>query len=59
MSEDTLGTLDGAIVRPKYVGYMQFQDAASPVAHEYVAGKAGLPATIETLNRIYQQSLSL
>ncbi|MEX1118915.1 MAG: extracellular solute-binding protein [Terrimicrobiaceae bacterium] len=56
---DTLETLDEAIVRPGYAGYTQFQDAASPVAHEYVAGKAGLPATIETLNRIYQQSLPL
>lgn len=54
---DTLQTVDEAIVRPKYVGYMQFQDEASPVAHDCVVGKEGIHSTIKSLNRIYKESL--
>jgi multiple sugar transport system substrate-binding protein len=37
--EDTLQTLDEALCRPKVPGYMAFQDAATTVAHDAVAGK--------------------
>ncbi len=52
----TLETLDEALLRPKYPGYMRFQDAASPVAHRYVAGQTGLAETVDALNRIYRES---
>lgn len=54
---DTLETLDEAIVRPRYAGYTRFQDEASPVAHDYVVGKEEIHFTVESLNRIYHDSL--
>jgi len=57
--KDTLTTLDEALVRPRYAGYMHFQDAASPIAHSYVAGRAGLKTTIENLNRVHRESLQI
>jgi multiple sugar transport system substrate-binding protein len=55
--KDTLATLDEAIVRPRYAGYMHFQDAASLVAHDFVAGKSSLKSTLEDLDRLYFESL--
>ncbi|MBU3666760.1 MAG: extracellular solute-binding protein [Chthoniobacterales bacterium] len=57
--KDTLATLDEAIVRPRYAGYMHFQDAASPVAHAFVAGKSSLKSTLDDLGRIYRDSLQV
>ena len=57
--KDTLATLDEAIVRPRYAGYMHFQDAASPVAHDFVAGKSSLKSTLEALDRLYFESLRI
>ena len=54
---DTLDTLDQAIVRPRYAGYVHFQDNASPVAHAYVTGENTLKETLDSLNRIYRESL--
>ena len=56
---DTLATLDEAILRPGYVGYLHFQDHASPVAHAYVAGDEDIGPTIDALNRIYRESLAI
>ena len=53
---DTLETLDQAILRPAYAGYMHFQDQASPVAHAYVTGKGGIDETVASLNRLYRHS---
>lgn len=57
--KDTLTTLDEALVRPRYAGYMHFQDAASPLAHAFVSGQAGLKTTIENLNRVHRESLQI
>lgn len=54
----TLETLDRALTRPQYPGYMEFQDRATPVVHDCLTGKAGLSATIATLQDLYQQSLA-
>jgi len=54
----TLATHDDAILRPKYPGYVHFQDNASPVAHDGVRGLKTIPETIHQLNRIYRESLN-
>ncbi len=51
---DTLSTLDEAIVRPQFPGYMAFHDAATPVAHDCVSGKISPKETAVALNRLYQ-----
>ena len=56
---DTLATLDNALLRPKYPGYMWFQDHATPVVHACVAGHAAVSPTIDRLNDLYRESKSL
>lgn len=55
--QDTLTTLDGALHRPSYPGYMYFQDHASPIVHSAVSGKTPICEAIIELNTIYQASL--
>jgi len=55
---DTLPTLDEAVLRPQYPGYMNFQDAATPVAHDCVAGKTKPAAAARELNRLCRASLA-
>jgi len=55
--KDTLQTLEEAILRPAYPGYMEFQDSATPVMGQFLAGELTLTKTIKNLNSLYQQSL--
>ncbi len=50
--EDTLGTLDSAYLRPRFNGYLRFQDAAAPVVHKYLAGEGGEASVVTELNRL-------
>lgn len=52
---DTLQTLDEALVRPQFPGAMDFQDAATPVAHAAVAGRVAVAAAAADINRIYRE----
>jgi multiple sugar transport system substrate-binding protein len=53
---DTLTTLDEAYLRPRYDGYLHFQDEAGPVVHEYLR-QGGNPATyLERINELYRYS---
>lgn len=53
---DSLLTLDAAIVRPRYNGYLLFQDRAGPYIAEYMQ-KGGRPgAVIDQLDLLYQKS---
>lgn len=54
--KNTLPTLDRAITRPQYHGYMYFQDHGSPVVHDGVTGKVSITETLEKLNAIYRES---
>jgi len=54
--KDTLPALDNALVRPPYPGYMYFQDRASPIAHECVAGRITPAMAAEKLNSLYRES---
>jgi multiple sugar transport system substrate-binding protein len=51
---DTLPTLDEALLRPQFAGYMAFQDAATPVAHDCVAGKRSPAEAALEINRLYR-----
>lgn len=51
---DTLQTLDEALLRPKFPGYMAFQDAGTPVAHDCIAGKTKPTEAARELNRLYR-----
>lgn len=52
--QDTLQTLDEAILRPKAPAYMAFQNAATPLAHAAVAGKLPVREAAEQLNAIWR-----
>lgn len=55
---DTLETLDLAFVRPRYAGYLDFQDHAGDPIHAYLR-EGGDPAKVlDTVNQLYRESLS-
>jgi multiple sugar transport system substrate-binding protein len=54
---DTLQTLDEALLRPQFPGYMSFQDAATPVAHDCIAGNTKPTEAARRLNQLYRASL--
>ncbi|MCC5804725.1 MAG: extracellular solute-binding protein [Opitutales bacterium] len=56
---DTLDTLDTALLRPAYPGYMHFQDNASPVAHAALAGTTSISDAARELQEIYRRSRAL
>jgi multiple sugar transport system substrate-binding protein len=54
--QKTLSTLDQAFVRPRYAGYLDFQDRAGVPIHHFLR-EGGRPADVlETLNRLYRES---
>ena len=55
---DTLQTLEEALLRPQFPGYMAFQDAGTPVAHDCIAGKTKPAAAARELNRLYRAALT-
>ncbi len=55
---DTLRTLDESLLRPQFPGYMDFQDAATPVAHACVSGAVSPSDAAVEINRLYQNHLT-
>ena len=55
---DTLQTLDEALLRPQFPGYMAFQDAGTPVAHDCIASKTKPADAARELNRLYRAALA-
>lgn len=51
---NTLDTLDNALLRPKHPNYMEFQDAATPVAHSAVAGSVTIKEAAKRINSIWR-----
>ncbi len=51
---DTLQTLDEALMRPKFPGYMRFQDEATPLAHDAVSGKRTPADAAREINALYR-----
>jgi multiple sugar transport system substrate-binding protein len=52
----TLPALDRAYLRPRYDGYVGFQDSASPVVHEFLKSGGNPDAVIQELQRLYLSS---
>jgi multiple sugar transport system substrate-binding protein len=57
--KNTLNTVDQAILRPQYYGYMHFQDEASVVIFDAITGKNSVKAVAQKMNEIYKQSRTL
>ena len=53
---NTLQTLDEAYLRPRYAGYLEFQDAASLVVHRYLRAGGDPRAVLNELEAAYRLS---
>jgi len=53
---NTLPALDRAYVRPRYFGYVRFQDEAGAVIHRFLQENTDPSHVIQQLQRIYEQS---
>jgi multiple sugar transport system substrate-binding protein len=56
---NTLQTLDESLLRPQSPGYMDFQDAATPVAHACVKGDITPANAAVEINRLYRNHLTV
>lgn len=54
----TLPTLDEAYVRPRYDGYIPFQDHAGLIVHEYLRAGRDVHMALDRINTLYRQSLA-
>ena len=50
--QDTLACLDHAVLRPRFNGYLGFQDQAAPVVHEYLCRGGDPENVLNTLNEL-------
>lgn len=57
--ERTLPVLDRAYLRPRYNGYLGFQDKAGPVVQRYLQRGGETSAVVEQLDRLYRDSRRL
>ncbi|MGH9613271.1 MAG: carbohydrate ABC transporter substrate-binding protein, partial [Bryobacteraceae bacterium] len=53
-----LATLDQAFLRPRFDGYLRFQEEGASVVHEYLRQGGGEGSVIEQLNAILQRARS-
>jgi multiple sugar transport system substrate-binding protein len=53
---DTLPTLDEAYLRPRYNGYIPFQDKAGELVHAYLRDGGDPRRTLDDMNRYYRES---
>jgi multiple sugar transport system substrate-binding protein len=53
---DTLPTLDDAYLRPRYDGYIPFQDRAGEVVHTYLRDGGDPHRMLDDINRHYRES---
>lgn len=53
----TLPVVDRAYLRPRYSGYMEFQDAACLVVHRALLGETPVPEAIRVMDELYRRSL--
>ena len=56
---DTLPALDRAYLRPRYNGYLHFQDHAGDAVHSYLLGEIGASAALARMNELYRESRRL
>lgn len=55
---DTLPALDRAYLRPRYEGYIPFQDEAAQLVHAFLRNGEDAKATIRNLQALYERSKS-
>ncbi|HEV2435534.1 MAG TPA: extracellular solute-binding protein [Verrucomicrobiae bacterium] len=48
---------DVIVLRPQFPGYLDFQDAGAPVAHDCIAGKTKSADAAREINRLYRAAL--
>ena len=53
---DTLATLDRSALRPRYSGFLYFQDNAGDLVRDYVMHGGSSKATFEKMNQLYRKS---
>jgi multiple sugar transport system substrate-binding protein len=51
---NTLPALDRAYLRPRFDGYLHFQDAAGSVVHRYLSGSGGAEDTLDELDSLWR-----
>lgn len=54
--EDTRATLDASWLRPRYEGYLGFQEQGMALTHRFLVGDLGAAATVDALNEAYRSS---
>lgn len=54
--KNTLQTLDDAYLRPRYDGYMHFQDNAGDIVRDYLMNGGDVRETLAGMNRLYLES---
>jgi multiple sugar transport system substrate-binding protein len=52
--ENTLETLDAAYLRPRFDGYLKFQEEAGAIVHNYLKGDGVASLVVEQLNAVLQ-----
>lgn len=57
--QSTIATLDNAYLRPRYHGYLDFQDEAGDYVHDYLLGKISKVKSLEKINTAYRNSKKL
>lgn len=53
---NTRRTLETAWLRPRYGGYMRFQDEAGHIVHRFLRGESGIETTLDDLQARYAES---
>ncbi|GGF23502.1 ABC transporter substrate-binding protein [Echinicola rosea] len=54
--KNTLDSLDASYMRPRYNGYLYFQDHAGDPIREYMMGESNPEAVLDRINELYQAS---
>jgi multiple sugar transport system substrate-binding protein len=55
---DTLPTLDAAYLRPRYAGYIPFQEESGALIHSYLGGHGSARDTLDVINKLFRMSQS-
>lgn len=53
---NTIATLDNSFLRPRYYGYLEFQDRAGDYVQDFLLGKCTMTLALERMNELYRES---
>ena len=56
--KDTLKTLDNSYLRPRYDGYLYFQDNAGEIVRDFIKDGGNVKDTLDKINSLYKKSRS-